>query len=393
MRVVSEGRIRVLAADDSAVMREVMRTIFATHEAEGDKALPAMELCGVVRDGMEALEQVRALRPDVLLLDMEMPRLNGLGVLERLRVEAPRLPVILCSTHTERGARVTLDGLAHGAKDYVTKPEHQRNYGAALDSLRRQLLPKIAALAMRGAEIHPVASRRMPMRATGGSAGKIEGVVIGVSTGGPAALEQMLPMLPAGFGAAVLIVQHMPRLFTGALSERLNRLCRMPVAEARDGVAIEAGRIWLAPGDVHMEIGMGLAGQGTGKRHALKLRDGELENGCRPSVDVLFRSAAKMFGGGTLAVVMTGMGSDGTLGARTVREAGGTVLAQDEASSAVWGMPARVVEEGLADAVLPLKDLAGALLQRVEQSARTMAPALDRQLQDRRLQEVQYGLL
>ena len=357
MREDGEQRLRVLAADDSAVMREVMRTIFAMHAEAGDTTLPAMELCGAVRDGVEALEQVEAMRPDVLVLDLEMPRLDGLGVLAELRSLAPLLPVILCSAHTERGARATLEGLAAGAKDYVTKPEHQKNYRAALESLTRQLLPKIAALAVRGTGIHRAGRA---LRQTVATRQKVEAVVIGVSTGGPSALEAMLPLLPADLPVPVLIVQHMPRLFTGALSERLNRLCRMPVAEARDGAAVGQGGIWIAPGDEHMEVAAGV-----GRGMAIRLREGEPENGCRPSADVLFRAAARLFGAGTLAVVMTGMGSDGTEGARMIRAAGGAVLAQDEATSAVWGMPARIVEEGLASAVVPLQDLAGALVSRV----------------------------
>ncbi len=369
MRSDGERRVRVLAADDSVVMREVMRTIFAMHEENGDVLLPPMELCGVARDGIEALEQVQALRPDVLLLDLEMPRLNGIGVLAALKTAAPLLPVILCSTHTQRGARATLDALTHGAKDYVAKPEHQRNYRTALESLTRQLLPKIAALVNHSHGVATHGQGAAAARTCDGCA-RVDVVVIGVSTGGPAALETMLPRLPRDFSVPVLVAQHMPRLFTGALAERLNQLCRMPVQEARDGVAIEPGRIWLAPGDSNMEIAAGVA---RGSRvEVVKLRDGGPSNACRPSVDVLFDSAAKVYGAGTLAVVMTGMGSDGTAGARKVRAAGGAVLAQDEASSTVWGMPARVADEGLASAVLPLWMLAGAISQRV-QAGRTQA--------------------
>ncbi len=383
MRNEGVGILRVLAADDSAVMREVMRTVFAMHAESGDPSLPRMELCGAVRDGVEAVEQTVALRPDVLLLDLEMPRLNGLGVLERLREVAPEVPVILCSTYTERGARATLDALAHGAKDYVTKPEHQRNYGAALESLRRELLPKIAALA-RGGQQGEVRRKHWEgerERAVGG--GRPEVVLIGVSTGGPSALETMLPSLPKDFAVPVLIVQHMPRLFTGALAERLNRLCRLPVEEARDGVAIEPGTIWLAPGDQHMEVAMGALGVRGGRMRAIRLRAGDASSGCMPSVDMLFRSAARAYGAGTLAVVMTGMGSDGLDGAHVVRASGGAVLAQDEASSAVWGMPARVADAGLASAVLPLGALAGELVQRVR-AVRTVR-------EGRR--EVMYGVL
>jgi two-component system chemotaxis response regulator CheB len=358
--------LRVLAADDSAVMRSVLKTLFELHASRGDHALPRMELCGVVRDGFEALEAVRTLSPDILLLDLEMPRMNGLEVLAKLRMQAPELPVIMCSAHTERGARSTLDALAHGAKDYVMKPGQQKDFAAALDSLMEQILPKIAALAgwgLAGTET------REPTRPTApGSSGEaqrqVEVVVIGVSTGGPSALETMLPMLPKGFAVPVLIVQHMPKLFTSALAARLDRICRIPVQQAQDGAAISPGEIWLAPGDSHMEVTPGADARRT---PVVRLHHGPALNSCKPSVDYLFRSAAAMYGAATLALVMTGMGSDGLDGAKAVRAGGGTVLAQDEATSAVWGMPGRVVREGLADAVLALPALAGALTDRVQE--------------------------
>jgi two-component system chemotaxis response regulator CheB len=198
-------------------------------------------------------------------------------------------------------------------------------------------------------------------------------VVIGVSTGGPSALERLLPSLPENFAVPILIVQHMPRIFTGALAERLNRLCRVPVYQAKDGDVIHPGAIWLAPGDAHMEI----AGSAGGRR-AVKLHHAVPLNSCKPSVDYLFRSAALSYRSATLALVMTGMGADGLDGARAVRDAGGVVLAQDEASSAVWGMPGRVVQAGLASETLGLASLAGALIERVRRGSDT---------------EVTYGVL
>jgi two-component system, chemotaxis family, protein-glutamate methylesterase/glutaminase len=373
-----DGRrpIRVLAADDSTVMRGVLRTVFELHASQGDISLPRMELCGLMRDGVEVLEAVKQLSPDVLVLDLEMPRMGGLEVLAKLRVLAPSLPVIMCSAYTERGARSTLDALSHGAKDYVMKPGQQKDFASALDSLMEQLLPKIAALAgwnlLRIEPREPARSalleretvgRRMELPAE--SSAVIELVVIGVSTGGPSALELMLPMLPKNFAAPIMIVQHMPRLFTGALAERLNRICRVPVQQAQDGAAISAGGVWLAPGDAHMEVAWAGAGRRTG---VVKLHQGPPLNSCKPSVDYLFRSAAATYGAGTLALVMTGMGCDGLEGSRAVRAAGGTVLAQDEGTSAVWGMPGRVAKEGLAQAQVPLPGLAAALMQRVRES-------------------------
>lgn len=366
MNVEKAEPLRVLAADDSAVMRSVMRTIFQLHSNDSESKLPKMELCGVVKDGMEAMEAVLTLRPDVLVLDLEMPRLSGLGVLERLRKEAPGLPVIMCSAYTDRGARSTLDALSSGAKDYVMKPHQQIDFASALDWLTQQLLPKIAALAgpvrERSFHVERRASPRLPSCAKSVVGPRVEVVVIGVSTGGPSALEELLPAFPQDLPVPILIVQHMPKLFTGALAERLNRLCRMQVSEAKDGALALPGTILLAPGDAHLEIARGSSGVVNSPR--VKLHQGPILNGCKPSVDYLFSSAAQ-FGKGTLALMMTGMGCDGMDGTRLIRDAGGTVLAQDEATSAVWGMPGRIVQAGLANATLPLHALAGAIMQRV----------------------------
>ena len=369
-----QGRrtLRVLAADDSAVMGEVLRMVFALHASGGDKTLPTMELLAVKKDGIEALEAVRTLRPDVLLLDLEMPRLNGLGVLERLRESSPGLPVIMCSAHTERGARATLDALAAGAKDYVMKPAQQRDFAMALDTLMQQLLPKIAAFVgvdepLGAGGWHPALPSTSPAEI---AADPVKLVVIGVSTGGPSALELMLPQLPRTLGVPVMIVQHMPRLFTGALAERLNRLCQMPVAQAHDGITVARNTVLLAPGDTHMEVA-----RGAGESLAVHLHHGAALHSCKPSVDYLFHSAARVCGSATLALVLTGMGSDGLAGARAVRAAGGSVLAQDEESSAVWGMPGCVVREGVASAVLPIQAMAAAIARRVRGDQAMLTPA------------------
>ena len=389
---MGDNRLRVLAVDDSAVMREVLRTIFEQHRVEREAqrtSLPAMELCGVVCDGFECLDAVERLQPDAIVLDLEMPRMDGLGVLARLRAQAPGVPVILCSASTERGAKSTLEALALGAKDYVMKPSLRGTAAAAMESLKQQLLPKLALFAQGAGEARPCPAG-VPCGAE--TQARVEVLVLGVSTGGPAALELMLPMLPRSFAVPVLVVQHMPRLFTGALAERLHRLCRMPVREATHGALVKAGTIWLAPGDAHLEVATGtpearLAAAGA----ALRLHHGPALNSCKPSVDYLFRSAAEVYGAGTLALVMTGMGSDGLDGARAVKRAGGCVLAQDQVSSAVWGMPGRVAEAGLADAVVPLAALAAEVMQRVQQN-RGATPEPPRLPMGRRM-EGQHGLL
>ena len=380
--------LRVLAADDSVVMGEVLRMVFALHGSAGNRGLPRMELLGVVKDGIDALEAVRTLRPDVLLLDLEMPRLNGLGVLEQLRRLAPDLPVIMCSAHTEQGARATLDALAAGAKDYVMKPAQQKDFASALDNLMQHLLPKIAALAMHPAAAANAAgstSSRSDAPSDGPASGSpVEIVVIGVSTGGPSALEAMLPLLPRTLGVPIMIVQHMPKLFTGALAERLNRLCDLPVEQARDGMTLRRSSVLLAPGDAHMELA-----RGAGESFAVRLHQGPALHSCKPSADYLFQSAARLCGAGTLALVLTGMGSDGLDGARAVRKAGGAVLAQDEETSAVWGMPGRVVREGLASATLPLGSLAEAVLHRVRAGHSPARPGADPE----HAREAAYGVL
>jgi two-component system chemotaxis response regulator CheB len=323
-----------------------------------------MELCGEAHDGVQCVEMVRLLHPDVLLLDLEMPRMHGLGVLDRLREECPELPVIMCSAYTEMGARSTVDALAHGAADYVMKPSSQSDFSSALRLLAEQLLPKIAVLGnarrRRNEEWRGVErDDRRYVREIDDAPVRPEAIVIGISTGGPLALEMMLPMLPADLPVPVLIVQHMPKLFTGALAERLDRCCPLRVREAYDGAISEAGTVWLAPGDLHMEVA-----SEAERIVRILLHKEKPVNYCRPSVDYLFNSAADVYGAGTLAVVMTGMGSDGLAGARNVHEAGGTVLTQDEASSVVWGMPGRVTESGIASATLPLMSLGGELARR-----------------------------
>jgi two-component system, chemotaxis family, protein-glutamate methylesterase/glutaminase len=383
MEIQRERPLRVLAADDSAVMRGILRELFVLRDEDRLGDLPRMELCGLAQDGVECLEAVKLLRPDVLVLDLEMPRMNGLEVLDRLRCENPDLPVIMCSSYTERGARSTLEALACGASDYVMKPCEQRDFTAALLSLSEQLLPRIAALAraMRRREEGSgrAGGEQRPREVYVHPQSLVELVVIGLSTGGPSALEQLLPKLPADFPVPVLIVQHMPKVFTAALAERLNKCCALNVEQAYDDAPLRAGTVWLAPGGSHMEVAprqvmAGEAERGEAVREGVvRLHQQESLNHCRPSVDYLFHSAARMYGAGTLALVMTGMGADGLSGARAVHERGGVVLAQDAASSAVWGMPGRVTEAGIASATLPLSAIAGTLRRRVN-VGRTVRP-------------------
>jgi two-component system, chemotaxis family, protein-glutamate methylesterase/glutaminase len=409
MRSLGDSSLRILAADDSAVMRGIMRTLFLRHANDVRQELPPMELVGIARDGVECLEAVHRLSPDALVLDLEMPRLTGLDVLDRLRGSRSSLPVIMCSSHTERGARATLDALARGASDYVMKPASQRDFESALASLSQQLLPRIAALAngkssqrrSTGSQLRSVSSSSTSIKPSllvdsAGASANV--VVIGVSTGGPAALDQLLPLLPVGFPVPVLIVQHMPKLFTGVLAERLSRYCPLKVEEAYHGAPLAAGTIWLAPGDAHMEImPQPLSQPGSTevlRGAAVKLHWQEPLNHCRPSVDYLFHSAARHYGAGALAVVLTGMGSDGLDGAHAIHACGGTVFAQDEATSAVWGMPGRIAESGIATSILPLSALAREINQRVRNAHPTTGGIASRSTRPlSQCQEAPLGML
>jgi two-component system chemotaxis response regulator CheB len=307
-----------------------------------------------------------------VLLDVEMPVMDGLNTLKKLRARGQKMPVIMCSSLTQRGATVTVEALAGGASDYVAKPSGQSGRETAIQTLAHDLIPKIHALTghvngppQPGA---PGVGRLAPFAAMGPAppyrAQPISSVptvlAIGVSTGGPAALDLLLPALPAGFPLPVLIVQHMPELFTRLLAERLNGRCRLQVREAAEGDAVRAGTVYIAKGNWHMEV---LAAARAGSPSSLHLTQGPLENHCRPAVDVLFRSVAAAYGAGALAAVLTGMGSDGLEGSRIIRGQGGAVLAQDQASSAVWGMPGVVAAAGLANRVIPLNQMALEILR------------------------------
>jgi two-component system chemotaxis response regulator CheB len=347
--------IRVVAADDSAVMRSLLSLMFAG-AAGASGTLPRLELCAAVSDGEACLQAVRTMRPDIVLMDLHMPGMGGLETVDLLRRERPDLPIIMCSTYTADGAAATLEALSRGASDYVTKPVARNDSGAAMASLWTQLAPKIYVLTGKTrmeASQPAMRSQRCaerPMLQVGA-------VAIGVSTGGPAALERLLPRLPKDFPAPVLLVQHMPKLFTAALAERLDRCCALRVRLATAGTMLQPGTIWLAPGDSHMIVKAGVYGKAQ-----LGLHRGAPVHHCRPAVDVLFRSVAETFRARSLGVILTGMGSDGLEGSRAIVRAGGTVLAQDEASAAVWGMPGRIADAGLAQAVLPLEELADELV-------------------------------
>jgi two-component system chemotaxis response regulator CheB len=280
------------------------------------------------------------------------------------------MPVIMCSSLTQRGAKVTIEALACGASDYVAKPAGQSGREAAIKALGLDMIPKIHAFTSQaqtqtpqqvfpGVARMPVVMPIAPPKSQPISSTPVV-VAIGVSTGGPAALDILLPAIPASFALPILIVQHMPELFTKLFAERLNGRCPLRVHEAMEGEQVRPGTIYIAKGNWHMEV---VAPSHGSAPPTLHLTQGPLENHCRPAVDVLFRSVAAAYGSNVLAVVLTGMGSDGMLGSRVIREHGGSVLAQDQASSAVWGMPGSVTNAGLANKVLPLTAIAPEILR------------------------------
>ena len=350
-------KIRVLIVDDSVLVRRMVSNALSSH--------PQLEVVGVAANGHIALAKIPQINPDAVLLDVEMPEMDGLETLVAIRKTYPRLLVVMFSSVTERGAAVTLDAIALGATDYVTKPANMSSKEAVMGYLRDQLIPKIRELCAGKSNslptaVHPQVSPRQQLPNFPTSAlPRVEIVAIGVSTGGPNALMAILPAFAANLPVPLLIVQHMPPLFTKRLAERLDGNCQIQVAEGFSGAILQPGQAWIAPGDFHMIV------ERESTRAHLRTHQEPPENSCRPAVDVLFRSVAKTYGAGTLAVVLTGMGQDGLHGCKCIREAGGQVLVQDEASSVVWGMPGRVANAGLADRVLPLSQLASEIIHRL----------------------------
>jgi two-component system chemotaxis response regulator CheB len=355
-------KAKVLVVDDAMLIRRMVTDVIATD--------PSIEVVGDAANGRIALQKIAQLSPDLVTLDVEMPEMNGIQTLKEIRKTHPRLPVIMFSALTERGAADTLEALHHGASDYVTKPANAAGLATAQQRIREDLVPKIKSLCRLGTPATGVAKREgyataaprpFTLRAVG-PAITADIVAIAVSTGGPAALAEILSRLPADFPAPILLVQHMPQMFTRFLAERLNAQTPLTVVEATDGHPLHAGFVYVAPGDFHLTVH---------KRNGAIVAALDREppqNSHRPSADRLLRSVADTYGARSLAVVLTGMGQDGLRGCEAITNSGGRILAQDEATSVVWEMPGLVVNAGLADAVLPIGGIAGELRRRTERS-------------------------
>jgi len=364
---VISRRIRVMLVDDAVVIRG----LFARWvEAETDLGVVA-----TLRTGREAVDQLERVDPDVVVLDVDMPELDGIAALPLLLEKRPDLVVIMASTLTRRNAEISLRALSLGAADYIPKPGSTREVSAST-AFRRDLIEKIRQLGMRARRLRsahaparplpetkaapsivpqaveePVSRPPIALRAMPPTAPRV--LLIGSSTGGPQALNNLIAEMGGVLARApVLITQHMPPTFTAVLAEHLARIGKCPVREAVHGEEINAGTVYLAPGGKHMTV---TRRDGTA---VISIDDGPMVNFCKPAVDPMFASAAEIWGNKVLALVLTGMGADGLAGARTIVAAGGHVIAQDEATSVVWGMPGQVTNAGLCSAVLPLPEIA-----------------------------------
>ena len=385
--------LRVLVADDAILFRRAIADTLAS--------LPDVEVVGAVANGRLAVQRVKELKPDLLTLDLEMPEMDGLAVLDALRIAGEKVVVIVVSALTKRGGQLTLRALEKGAFDFITKPEGV-SVEASREALKTELSTRVRAVAqrlevrnlLRSGGVAPRAKAPAPARGvtaplpgpmpvplgpqgrpplnTGlastsermarlASAARPEMILIGVSTGGPNALARLLPALPGDLGVPVLVVQHMPPLFTASLAESLGSRCAMKVKEASHGEIVEANTVYIAPGGRHMRLA---AAPDRGAK-VVQITEDPPENNCRPAVDYLFRSVANNFPGRAVAAILTGMGSDGAIGLRLLKRHGCFVVAQDEASCVVYGMPKAAVDAGVVDSVLPLEAIAPKLMSAV----------------------------
>jgi len=375
-------KIKVLVVDDTIVYRKAVSDILGE--------MPGVEVVGVAHNGKIAVAKINSLKPDLLTLDIEMPEMNGLEVLQYLQQNAPQVSAIMVSTLTSEGGDMTMRALELGAYDFILKPT-AKNILESKQQLRTLLTPLIKAYqtgrttvgslqagSRRGGgrpqtsvglkaapKISPAITTNRPGGTTLASArrqGKSEIITIGISTGGPNALAHMMPMLPGDLGVPIVIVQHMPPVFTKSLANSLNSKCALTVKEAQDGEAIQPNVAYIAPGGKQMK----LVASTDGTNRLIKITNDPPENSCKPSADYLFRSVADYYVGRTTAVIMTGMGSDGTKGLQVLKQKGAFIIGQNEESCVVYGMPKAPAELGLTDVVAPLDRIAGEIIKSVK---------------------------
>jgi two-component system chemotaxis response regulator CheB len=335
--------IKVLIVDDAVVFRRGLTDMLSD--------VPYVEVVGVAANGKIALMKIPSLKPEALILDVEMPEMDGIATLQALREQYPTIKVIMLSIHTTRGADKTLEALSLGAIDFVEKPSGS-NYQVHFQKIRSDLLPKLRLLTLQSSLRRPSKRKIPPLKPLKPVQHKnCDIIAIASSTGGPNALTKVLPKLAYNVNVGILIVQHMPPLFTKQFALSLDQKTEYIVREATTGDTVSSNLAFIAPGNYHMAV------RNMGMERKITLHQGPLENGCRPSANVLFRSVADIYGKQALCIVLTGMGKDGMEGARKMKERGATIIAQDKDSSVAWGMPRSVIEAELADFVLPLEEI------------------------------------
>lgn len=351
--------IRVLVVDDSAFMRKAICMML-----ESD---PEIRVVDTARDGEEAIEKVRLYRPDIVTLDIEMPRMDGLTALRTIMEEMP-LPVIMISALTTEGAQATLDALELGAVDFI--PKHLPFISLDIIKIKEDLLRKVKGIPKRKSLIRArLKARSLPpgpvtLASMGPRQARFQVVAVGTSTGGPPALQAIIPRIPADFPIGILIVQHMPPTFTRSLAERLNSLSQIEVKEAEEGDQVGRGMALVAPGGKHMTVRLR---RGTVR---VCLSDWPADTLHKPSVDVMMLSVARVYGGAAVGVILTGMGQDGVQGLKEIKRRGGYIFAEDEESCVVFGMPKAAIDEGVVDKVVPLESIAQEIVYTVSQGPR-----------------------
>lgn len=367
--------LRILVVDDTVVYRKTVSDILSE--------IPDVEVIGTANNGKIAMMKIASLKPDLLTLDIEMPEMNGLEVLKAIQTEAPDVGAIVLSTLTHKGGDLTIKALELGAFDYITKPETgsieeskkeiKRNLSLLIKGFRRNLEVKSI---LKGTKLtnslYPVPSQTSPdapkkyhvspPNLISQKKANAEIICIGVSTGGPKALSEMMPKIPSNINVPILIVQHMPPLFTSSLAKSLNTYCAIEVKEAEDGEIVRPNVAFLAPGGKQMKV----VASADGLNRIIRITDDPPENSCKPSVDYLFRSVAEHYVGRSAGVIMTGMGSDGTNGLRIMKRNGSYIIAQDETSCVVFGMPKKPIDEGIVDVIAPLERLADEICSSVK---------------------------
>lgn len=363
MAIAPRKPLRVLVVDDTIFYRKIVSDVIAE--------IPGVDVVGSAHNGKAALSKIRSLKPDLLTLDIEMPEMTGLEVLQHLRKQSSKVGAIMLSTLTQEGGAMTMRALELGAFDFIPKPQ-SGTMASNKKVIKETLGPMITAFARSVRRLptrpagRPAAPKgplpKRPSAAaaprtaslTGGRRNRSEIIAIGISTGGPNALANMLPHLPGDIGVPVVIVQHMPPVFTQSLASSLDKKCALSVREASNGEALKPNTVYIAPGGKQMKIVAGA----DGRTRILRITNDPPENSCKPSVDYLFRSVADHYVGRATGVIMTGMGSDGTKGLRQMKRNGAVVIAQDQPSCVVYGMPKEPTETGIVDVVAPLARIA-----------------------------------